>query len=76
MRWYAVAGPAYLAALLGPIASLAVSVHSWPGKGTRFDLYFPALSAPSARTDADAQIDRWADEGGAIAPPVALEAAP
>ena len=54
----------------------SVSVHSWPGKGTRFDLYFPALSAPSARTDADAQIDRWADEGGAIAPPVALEAAP
>jgi signal transduction histidine kinase len=53
----------------------SVSVRSRPGKGTRFDLYFPALSVPSARADTDPEIARWADEGGAIAPPVALEAA-
>jgi signal transduction histidine kinase len=53
----------------------SVSVHSTVGKGTTFDLFFPTLENPPA-TDAaiSAQVDRWADEGGAIAwqrPPAA-----
>lgn len=50
-----------------------IRVHSIVGKGTTFDLYFPVEEQPSvAAPDNWSQLDRWADEGGAIfvPPPV------
>ena len=46
----------------------SVSVHSKVGKGTAFDLLFPVQAAASTASDVSAQLDRWADEGGAIGP--------
>lgn len=46
-----------------------VRVHSIVGKGTAFDLFFPAGGDPPGDApDAWRQLDRWADEGGAIGP--------
>ena len=45
----------------------SVSVHSKVGKGTTFDLFFPVEELPSSEApDSWRQLDRWADEGGAI----------
>jgi signal transduction histidine kinase len=45
----------------------SVAVHSKVGKGTRFDLYFPVEeSQPPTASDTWSELDRWADEGGAI----------
>jgi len=45
----------------------SVSVHSKVGKGTTFDLFFPVEEQPSSEApDSWRQLDRWADEGGAI----------
>ena len=46
----------------------SVSVHSKVGKGTAFDLLFPVQAAASTESNESAQLDRWADEGGAIGP--------
>jgi signal transduction histidine kinase len=47
-----------------------VTVDSSVGKGTVFNLYFPMHEEqPSMAADAWQQLDRWADEGGAIPPP-------
>jgi signal transduction histidine kinase len=44
-----------------------VTVDSKVGKGTTFDLFFPAQADPPAMAAQVArQLDRWADEGGAI----------
>jgi signal transduction histidine kinase len=44
-----------------------VTVQSKVGKGTAFDLFFPVhQQQPAALPDAWRQLDRWADEGGAI----------
>jgi len=46
-----------------------VTVKSNVGKGTAFDLFFPVHEAqPTLTADPWRQLDRWADEGGAIAP--------
>lgn len=46
-----------------------VTVNSKVGKGTAFDLFFPVHEVePSLTADAWRQLDRWADEGGAIVP--------
>ena len=51
-----------------------VTVNSKVGQGTSFDLFFPARDEePAPAVDAWQQLDRWADEGGAI---VASRAAP
>ena len=45
-----------------------VTVQSRVGKGTAFDLYFPVHEdLPAVGPDTLRQLDRWADEGGAIA---------
>ena len=45
----------------------SVSVHSKVGKGTTFDLFFPVEEQPPLEApDSWRQLDRWADEGGAI----------
>jgi signal transduction histidine kinase len=45
-----------------------VTVDSSVGNGTAFDLFFPVHEAqPPLTADAWRQLDRWADEGGAIA---------
>ena len=45
-----------------------VTVHSTVGKGTTFDLYFPvSQELPAAAPGPLPQLDRWANEGGAIA---------
>ena len=45
-----------------------VAVRSTVGKGTSFDLFFPVPpELPAMTPDLARQIDRWADEGGAIA---------
>jgi len=45
-----------------------ITVDSSVGKGTAFDLFFPVHQEPPPLTaDAWRQLDRWADEGGAIA---------
>ena len=45
-------------------------VRSVVGKGTTFDLYFPVQAEPSVKgPDNWRQLDRWADEGGAILVP-------
>jgi signal transduction histidine kinase len=41
-------------------------VRSTVGKGTVFDLFFPVRDEPPASADLSQQLDRWADEGGAI----------
>jgi signal transduction histidine kinase len=47
-----------------------VTVDSSVGEGTVFDLYFPVHEdQPPIVADAWRQLDRWADEGGAIPPP-------
>jgi signal transduction histidine kinase len=47
-----------------------VTVDSALGKGTSFDLFFPVHEdRPAASGDAWRQLDRWADEGGAIVTP-------
>ncbi|HET9813293.1 MAG TPA: ATP-binding protein [Sphingomicrobium sp.] len=43
-----------------------VTVRSTPGKGTAFDLFFPTRPRRPSRSDVGAQLDRWADEGGAV----------
>lgn len=48
-----------------------VSVHSAVGKGATFDLFFPVHESPKAASDDRRQLDRWADEGGAIVAPPA-----
>jgi signal transduction histidine kinase len=46
-----------------------VRVHSRPGKGTAFDLYFPVLNGTAVAVNADCeQLEQWTDEGGAIGP--------
>ncbi len=46
-----------------------LTVNSKLGKGTSFDLFFPVhVEQPAAAPDAWRQLDRWADEGGAILP--------
>ena len=46
-----------------------LTVNSKVGKGTSFDLFFPVhVEQPAAAPDAWRQLDRWADEGGAILP--------
>ena len=46
-----------------------LTVNSKVGKGTSFDLLFPVhVEQPAAAPDAWRQLDRWADEGGAILP--------
>ena len=46
-----------------------LTVNSKVGKGTSFDLLFPVhVEQPAAAPDARRQLDRWADEGGAILP--------
>jgi hypothetical protein len=43
------------------------------GQGTSFDLFFPVREERrSIVTDASEQLDRWADEGGAIIAPRAV----
>lgn len=44
----------------------SVSVHSTVGKGTAFDLFFPIPVETAADGEVSEQLDRWADEGGAI----------
>jgi signal transduction histidine kinase len=45
-----------------------VTVDSAVGEGTSFDLFFPMHEErPRIAADASQQLDRWADEGGAIA---------
>jgi len=45
-----------------------ITVDSSVGKGTAFDLFFPVhQEQPPLTADAWRQLDRWADEGGAIA---------
>ena len=52
-----------------------VRVDSVVGRGTSFDLFFPVHEErPAAAADARRQLDRWADEGGAIAPAKAQSA--
>lgn len=47
-----------------------VTVDSAVGKGTSFDLFFPVHEGrPPIAADVWEQIDRWADEGGAILSP-------
>ena len=47
-----------------------VTVDSKVGQGTSFDLFFPARDEePAPAVDASEQLDRWADEGGAIVTP-------
>ena len=47
-----------------------MTVHSKVGKGTSIHLFFPVHEArPAIPVDAWRQLDRWADEGGAIAAP-------
>jgi signal transduction histidine kinase len=47
-----------------------VTVDSSVGKGTAFDLYFPVHEEqPPIAADFCRQLDRWADEGGAIPSP-------
>ncbi|HEU5481745.1 MAG TPA: ATP-binding protein [Sphingomicrobium sp.] len=54
-----------------------LTVHSTVGEGSAFDLFFPVEEKPQpAAPDAWRQIDRWADEGGAIAPPPIVHATP
>jgi signal transduction histidine kinase len=44
-----------------------VTVRSSVGKGTAFDLFFPVRKQqPAVSPDAWRQLDRWADEGGAV----------
>lgn len=44
-----------------------VTVDSKVGRGTSFDLFFPVHEEqPAVPVDAWRQLDRWADEGGAI----------
>ena len=44
-----------------------LTVDSALGKGTAFDLFFPVHEEqPPVAADAWRQLDRWADEGGAI----------
>jgi signal transduction histidine kinase len=44
-----------------------VTVDSIVGKGTAFDLFFPAQNdRPSLAPEVAKQLDRWADEGGAF----------
>jgi signal transduction histidine kinase len=44
-----------------------VAVKSKVGKGTAFDLFFPVPDQrPPVAPDVSQQLDRWADEGGAI----------
>jgi signal transduction histidine kinase len=44
-----------------------VAVNSKVGKGTAFDLFFPVPDQrPPVAPDVSQQLDRWADEGGAI----------
>jgi signal transduction histidine kinase len=46
-----------------------LTVNSKVGKGTSFDLFFPVhVEQPATAPDAWRQLDRWADEGGAILP--------
>jgi len=46
-----------------------VTVDSTVGKGTVFDLFFPARrDPPSIAPDVEQQLDRWVDEGGAFGP--------
>jgi signal transduction histidine kinase len=46
-----------------------VRVHSRVGRGTAFDLYFPLPEETPAGSNAGCeQLDRWADEGGAVGP--------
>jgi signal transduction histidine kinase len=46
-----------------------LTVNSKVGKGTSFDLFFPVhVEQPAAAPDAWRQLDRWADERGAILP--------
>ena len=52
-----------------------VTVDSVVGRGTSFDLFFPVHEErPAAAADAQRQLDRWADEGGAIVPAKAQSA--
>jgi signal transduction histidine kinase len=52
-----------------------VRVDSTVGEGTSFDLFFPVQEEePAAAPDAWLQLDRWADEGGAIVAARALPA--
>lgn len=54
-----------------------LTVQSTFGKGTAFDLFFPVEEERQpAASDVWRQIDRWADEGGAIAPPPVMHQAP
>jgi signal transduction histidine kinase len=51
-----------------------VTVDSKVGQGTSFDLFFPACDEePAPAVDAWQQLDRWADEGGAIVAPRAAQ---
>jgi signal transduction histidine kinase len=53
-----------------------VAIDSCVGRGTTFDLFFPAREEePAPTADAWRQLDRWADEGGAITAPRAARAA-
>jgi signal transduction histidine kinase len=53
-----------------------VTVDSSVGNGSAFDLFFPVHEAqPPLTADVWRQLDRWADEGGAIAPAPARSAA-
>ena len=53
-----------------------VTIDSAVGQGTSFDLFFPAREEePAPAVDAWQQLDRWADEGGAIIAPRAAPAA-
>ena len=52
-----------------------LTVDSVVGKGTAFDLFFPVHEEqPPIAADAWRQLDRWADEGGAIATATARSA--
>jgi signal transduction histidine kinase len=44
-----------------------MKVESRVGKGTTIELFFPAQEATAAAAETWRQLDRWADEGGAIA---------
>jgi hypothetical protein len=51
-----------------------VAIDSCVGRGTTFDLFFPAREEePAPTADAWRQLDRWADEGGAIVAPRAAQ---
>jgi hypothetical protein len=53
-----------------------VTIDSGVGQGTSFDLFFPAQEEETVpAVDAWRQLDRWADEGGAIIAPRATPAA-